>query len=261
MNVGLSLRIEKFINFGEKILNNSMPTIICNKCNIEKDLTSVNFKPEKRTILGFDSTCRKCRGKRQSQIRKENPERFKLIDEKARETTRYKKYQEEYQKNNAEKLKEGCKDRYYKNKEPYLKRSKDQKIRLGISYKEYQKEYRKKNRKELSAKYLHKLKTDPNTKLRHTLRCRFRKLIKGYHKQNSVLTYIGCDIEFLKNYLSSKFKEGMTWENHGTVWHIDHIIPCVSFDFNCEEDLKKCWHYTNLQPLYALENLIKGNKI
>lgn len=238
-----------------------MQTVICKKCNIEKELTRDNFKPEKRTNLGFDTTCRKCRGIRQSQIRKDNPERFKEIDRRARATERYNDYQRKYRSENHDNLKVQSKLAYHKNKEPYLKRSKEQKIRLGDDYREYQRNYKRKNRKELNAKYLHKLKTDPKTKLRHTLRGRFRKLIKGYHKQNSVLAYIGCDIDFLKEYLSSKFKNGMTWENHGTVWHIDHIIPCVSFDFNCEEDLKKCWHYTNLQPLYALENLIKGDKI
>ena len=237
-----------------------METIICKKCVIEKELTGDNFKPEKRTRLGFDTTCRKCRGSRQSQIRKDDPERFKEIDRKARNTERYIKYQDEYRNENYQDLKEHSRLAYHKNKEPYLKRSKEQKIRLGDDYREYQKEYKKKNRKALNAKYLHKLKTDPKTKLRHTLRCRFRKLIKGYHKRNSVLVYIGCDVEFLKDYLASKFKDGMTWENHGSIWHIDHIIPCVSFDFDCEEDLKKCWNYTNLQPLYALDNLRKGGK-
>ena len=237
-----------------------METIICKKCEIEKELTKDNFKPEKRTNLGFDTTCRKCRCSRQAQIRRDDPERFREIDSRARSSERYVKYQEEYRNENYKDLKEQSRLAYHKNKEPYLQRSKDQKIRLGDDYREYQREYKKKNRKVLSAKYLHKLKTDPKTKLRHTLRGRFRKLIKGFHKKNSVLSYIGCDVESLKDYLSSKFKEGMTWENHGKVWHIDHIIPCVSFDFDSEEDLKKCWHYTNLQPLYALDNLRKGDK-
>lgn len=238
-----------------------MRTIICKKCEVVKELNSDNFKPEKKTALGFDTTCRKCRCKRQSQIRENDPDRFKKIDAKARETERYKKYQNDYQKNNYVRLKENSKNNYYKNKEPYLKRSREQKVRLGDSYKEYQKEYSRKNRKELSAKYLNKLKTDPKEKLKHTFRCRFRKLIKGHHKHNSVLNYLGCDIIFLKKWLENNFRDGMTWENHGVVWHVDHIIPCSFFDFGCEEDLKKCWHYTNLQPLLVVENLTKGDKI
>ena len=60
---------------------------------------------------------------------------------------------------------------------------------------------------------------------------------------------------------SSSFKTGMTRENHGKVWHIDHIIPCASFDLTDPDQQKKCFHYTNLQPLWAKENLIKGVKI
>ena len=54
----------------------------------------------------------------------------------------------------------------------------------------------------------------------------------------------------------------MTWENHGRYgWHIDHIMPCSSFDLTDPEQQKKCFHYTNLQPLWAHENMSKGAKI
>jgi hypothetical protein len=59
--------------------------------------------------------------------------------------------------------------------------------------------------------------------------------------------------------LEGKFKERMSWENHGD-WHIDHIKPCASFNLLDEEEKKKCFHYTNLQLLWASENLSKGYK-
>jgi hypothetical protein len=64
----------------------------------------------------------------------------------------------------------------------------------------------------------------------------------------------------LKKYIESKFKEGMSWDNYGVYgWHLDHIIPLSSA--KNEEELKSLCHYTNLQPLWAFDNLSKFNKI
>ena len=70
---------------------------------------------------------------------------------------------------------------------------------------------------------------------------------------------LGESPAFVKDYLASKFTEGMSWENHGA-WHIDHRRPCCSFDLTNPEEQKKCFHYTNLQPLWAKDNLEKGGK-
>ena len=77
------------------------------------------------------------------------------------------------------------------------------------------------------------------------------------NKNNTTNELLGCSISFLKTYMSEKFKDGMTWDNHGE-WHIDHIKPCASFHLLDDEEQKKCFHYTNLQPLWASENLSKG---
>lgn len=69
----------------------------------------------------------------------------------------------------------------------------------------------------------------------------------------------GCSIENLKLWLAQKFQPGMTWENFGE-WHIDHIRPCSSFDLTCPQQQRHCFHYTNLQPLWARDNLRKGAK-
>lgn len=72
---------------------------------------------------------------------------------------------------------------------------------------------------------------------------------------------IGCTIEQLASHLQSKFKKGMSWANHGTVWHIDHIIPMAEFDLADEKQLLQCCHYTNLQPMMAGDNLKKSAKL
>ena len=62
----------------------------------------------------------------------------------------------------------------------------------------------------------------------------------------------------LKKHIEIQFKEGMSWENHSlNGWHIDHIIPCASFDLTDPDQQKKCFHYTNLQPLEKIENIKK----
>ncbi len=104
--------------------------------------------------------------------------------------------------------------------------------------------------------------TDPIFKLMKTLRSRLGNALKykSAKKKLSTLDLTGCSVAFLKEYLEKMFKDGMTWENHGS-WHIDHIIPCSSFNLIDVDEQKKCFHYTNLQPLWAEENLKKGSKI
>lgn len=80
---------------------------------------------------------------------------------------------------------------------------------------------------------------------------------KKWRKNGSTEKLFGCDFETAKNYLSVKFKEGMTWDNYGK-WHIDHIIP-LSSAINEVELIKLC-NYKNTQPLWAIDNTIKGNK-
>lgn len=84
--------------------------------------------------------------------------------------------------------------------------------------------------------------------------CKLKKVVK----KETTLSLIGCSKEFLLNYLRSKYQLGMTDENYGK-WHIDHIKPCALFDLTDPEERKKCFHYTNLQPLWAIDNLLKSD--
>jgi hypothetical protein len=89
-----------------------------------------------------------------------------------------------------------------------------------------------------------------------------RNAIKFGYKSGSAVKDLGCSIEECKKYIESQFKESMTWENWGVYgWHLDHKIPLDSFDLTDREQFLKACHYTNLQPLWAKENLSKGNKI
>ncbi len=93
--------------------------------------------------------------------------------------------------------------------------------------------------------------------LRHTL-WRTRSTKK---RSRSCEKMLGCSLEDFRIYLESKFEVGMTWGNYGKYgWHIDHIVPCALFDLTREEHRKRCFHFSNLQPMFAIENHKKAAK-
>jgi hypothetical protein len=125
--------------------------------------------------------------------------------------------------------------------------------------------YYYRNSKELNKKkivYRNKVyATNPYFRLYASIRTRINRTIKHNIKCKKTIDLLGIDIKGLWKHLRSKFKPGMTKQNHGKVWHIDHIIPCAAFDLSDPKQQIKCFHYTNLQPLFAHENLSKGAKI
>lgn len=159
----------------------------------------------------------------------------------------------------------------YKNDPIYSKRKKDKSNKNYHSLTPQQKfERNKKNRlkenpnkRRIYSRNYHKqrAKKDINFRLMATLRARVRGAIynNGSIKSFKTIKLIGCDIQNLKRYLQSKFKPGMSWENYGK-WHIDHIIPMSKFNLKSKSEQLICCNYKNLQPLWARENLSKGNK-
>lgn len=100
--------------------------------------------------------------------------------------------------------------------------------------------------------------SDPNFVLLQRLRVRIRMVLKK-GKTSKSLVYVGCSLEELRSHIESLFKPGMTWENM-RLWHVDHIRPCSWFDLSRDEEVRACFHYSNLQPLWKRENLAKGNR-
>lgn len=168
------------------------------------------------------SSCKECRKIVVKEYSKKNS---KKINE----------YQIEYKKNNLDKIIERNRLYYDKNKEKLIK----------SNY------VRTKNRR----------KEDPIFKLKSNLNVRIRLFMKSVNiiKNNSTLDIIGCSPQFLKEYIENQFTEGMSWKLMGKHIHIDHIIPLSSA--KTEEELYKLCHYSNLQPLWAKDNLKKSNKI
>jgi len=101
--------------------------------------------------------------------------------------------------------------------------------------------------------------TDPNYRLAWYLRARLRLAILNQQKVGSAVRDLGISIPEFRTYIETKFKPGMSWQNHGE-WHLDHIRPLSSFDLTDREQFLQAAHYMNYQPLWGPENLAKGRK-
>jgi len=209
---------------------------ICSQCKIIKKVDCY-YKHYKKKF-GVNSICKRC-----SKI---NSDKF------VNKNSKYiKEYLKCYYKDNADIIKLRAKNYHNNNKEHVRK---------------YQKEYRLKNKERCSLiqrnYYKKHIKEDVGFRIKRNLQKRIWDAVRGHCKYDSTKNLVGCSVEELKQHLESQFKEGMSWDNYGrNGWEIDHIKPCASFDLSKLEEQHKCFHYTNLQPLYAIDNSRKGCKI
>lgn len=170
-----------------------------------------------------------------------------------RTTPEYKAYQKEYQK--AYQASSASKAAYKKYHE-----SPEVKARLKAAQKAYL--ATPEGRAKREAYITRRWKTDVNYRIRKILRARLYSAIKNNVKCGSAVRDLGCSIEDFKIYIESKFQPGMTWENHSmTGWHLDHIRPLASFDLQNPNDFRCAFHFSNYQPLWASDNLLKGAKL
>jgi hypothetical protein len=147
--------------------------------------------------------------------------------------------------------------------------------KLRIYHREYMRKYRKEpkfmayhrkwmrewHRKNATAIYARR-RQRPYEKLAATIRSRVRSVLKLGYKSANTETLLGCSVKELQTYIELRFLPEMTWQNYGFYgWHIDHIKPLSSFDLNNPEEQQKAFHYTNLQPLWAKDNLQKHAKV
>lgn len=132
-------------------------------------------------------------------------------------------------------------------------------------HREYFPEYRKNNSKQINAKA--KLRRQRNrlsaiARLKKNLRMRITMAMKRNKRGGSAVRDLGCSIQEFRKHIESKFQDGMSWENYGLYgWHLDHIVPLAEFDLTNREQFLKAVHYTNLQPLWAKQNLRKAKKL
>lgn len=127
----------------------------------------------------------------------------------------------------------------------------------------YVAEYKIKHRDELREKQAGRRKVknaDPKYRINHSLRARLARFINGVGT-GSIEGLIGCSKDQLIARFEQAFKRGMSWDNYGHHWHIDHILPCASFDQSDPKQRAQCWHWTNLRPLEAKRNIEKSDTI
>ena len=225
----------------------------CSKCKVIKKL--IEFFKDTRSVHGFASYCKLCNCPQSLKI----IERKQLQNQGLKKCSKCKKikpfkdfYKLKASKDNLHGICKDCKKLYN--------------IVLADKIKFWRKTNYELNKEKIiadTAEYKNKRrKTDIGFKILTNLRCRLYKAVKNGSKAKRTLELLGCTVEHLKQYLKSRFTEGMSWDNYGLYgWHIDHKTPCANFDLSKESEQRACFHYTNLQPLWAEENHKKSNKL
>jgi hypothetical protein len=168
-------------------------------------------------------------------------------------------------------IRQNAATRKWRNKQPdYLQNSYEYRRLLRLAFTERYRErakiaYQKPYRKRQAVQYRLELRrTNLGARLHHRLSKRIRAAVRRGYKSATTVELLGCSIESFQIYLESKFEPGMSWENYGygkDKWHIDHIMPCAIFDLVRPDHQRSCFHFSNLQPLWQLDNLIKSNKM
>ena len=206
-----------------------METKICSKCNIEKEIC--NFHKWKNGPDGYKRECKECRKLETTSYYNKNNEKIKLQTKNYREL-------------NPDKVKE-VKQKIYE---------RDKKRILMVN-----KLYRENNREKRNLYNRNRRLTDPVFKLKYLLNSRILIFMKSHNitKKNKTFEIVGCSPKELKEHLEHQFKDGMSWDNQGK-WHIDHVIPLSSG--KTDDEIIKLCHYSNLQPLWAIDNMKKGSK-
>lgn len=226
----------------------------CGKCQIIKEYN--NFCKNKRYKDGFHDTCKQCR----KQYNQENQDKIKQYNFNNIENKKL--YSKEYYQNNIEKIKIYLTE-YYNN--PINKQRKKEYFQEylldplnKINHRNNIKKWFKNNPEYLGEYIKNRYRNDIEYKIKNNLRSRLYHAIKGTVKFSSSLELLGCSIEELKEYIKYKFLPEMSWENHGEIWELDHIIGCANFNLTILEEQQKCFHYTNLQPLFKTTEIAKS---
>ena len=217
----------------------------CGKCGEEKPLS--DFHKQKKGKHGVCGRCKKC-------IKQYHKQRYEEIKDNK------KRYDKQYYQENKERKKQYQKQYYQENKERKKDHYKQYCQKNKERIKQYHEQYRQKNKERIKQYKKQRRQSDPMFKLRCNLGNRTSRAfkVKGFSKNSKTREILGVEWEVVKKHIERQFTKGMSWDNYGK-WHVDHIVPLASA--KTEEEVVKLCHYSNLQPLWAEDNLSKNDKI
>jgi hypothetical protein len=245
----------------EHIIENGIEQKRCCKCQLYQSLD--NYNKSKQSWDKLRAECKNCltekRMNNKEKMTEYNKQYWELTKEKQKEKSKI------WRENNKEYVKQKMKEWLENNKE--YKKQKDK------EYRELNWEKKRERHRIWRKNDYADMKTNPERvnelqqyKLKTNIGRRIREILKQ-NKTTKSIDYVGCSLEELKKHLEIKFQEGMSWENYGKYsykdkksgWHIDHIIPCSAFNFENKIEIKACFYYLNLQPLWGNENIKKSD--
>jgi len=225
------------------------------KCNNTKclkkgqDLPLNNFSKNKSNEDGLSNRCKECVKASVKQSYNKNQDYYKEYGRKS---------SHEYRKNNPEFVKENRKkfNELYKEKGYWKEYYQNNKERL-IEYSKLPNISKRRNER-----WKERYKNDINFKLKVIMQANFHLFFKdqGKNKNLSFSKIIGYNYNELKIHLENNFREGMTWDNLGSIWEIHHIKPQSMFNSLIKEDVKECWGLKNLIPLWKTTQIAEDNK-
>ena len=238
----------------------------CKYCNLIKKIEDFNKCSYRSDKLQY--RCRQCEKKYKKNNKEKIKQRMKLYHQcpeikKLRKLNYIKyysknkekiwQYTRKWEKENRIKNNLRRQRKYNENPELNAKKAKEKRYRNIDYYRKYQREWMKRKRQE-----------NPRYAIEHRLRSRVSTALKRQgagKKAYKTTDLLGCEIDFFIKYIESLFTEGMNWEKlKNKEIEIDHILPCCQFNLLDENEQKKCFHYTNLQPIWKKDHIIKSKE-
>lgn len=232
---------------------------ICKHCGLEKDATEYQKAGKGKWLQPYCKPCDTIRKRKHvelnaEKIKQQRAEYYVVNKERIRNREQRKRLK--FRELNPI-VKKEKKPLDIDKKKEYMKKWREDNIAKVKQYNKVHGKYSK--RKEYKKKYQQEKMKEPNFVLLKRLRGRVYLALKRGVKSDYTVKLLGCSLDFFKQHIESKFTDGMSWDNMGA-WHLDHIKPCILFDLSKDEEQRICFHYSNIQPLWGLDNLKKGIK-